>query len=170
MNTKFKSYKLPKTLVLDYKKWRCGYCINDGITSHGSGFIELLNEEGYMCCLGQFSLQSGLSKNKIKCKNTPADLSCEIDGLNYKKFNSRDKDYSDTSLSKKCISINDNMHTISQKVIDLIEVLSPRKLKLKNFPKSILDELSEMGIKYVVEKSRKKNTKKVSSASSRKNR
>lgn len=43
-----------KKLTLDYSRWRCG---KDGSYQIGTGYTKLLNNHGYMCCLGQFSLQ-----------------------------------------------------------------------------------------------------------------
>jgi hypothetical protein len=47
----------PKKLILDYSKWRCGM---DGANSLGDGETALLNDKGFMCCLGMFGKQCGI--------------------------------------------------------------------------------------------------------------
>ena len=53
--------------TIDRSKWRCG-----GDDGKGWGETQLLNEEGFMCCLGQCSLQSGLSEEEIYRLGEPA--------------------------------------------------------------------------------------------------
>lgn len=62
-----KKYKLPKTLTLDLKKWRCGgdYGVK-GESSLGRGETELLNKQGCMCCLGQFAEQAGINRKDLR--------------------------------------------------------------------------------------------------------
>jgi hypothetical protein len=50
--------------IIDRSTWRCG---SGGSSTHrtGKGFTHLLNSEGFMCCLGQISLQLGCNKNDI---------------------------------------------------------------------------------------------------------
>ncbi len=60
-----------KKYILDYSTWRCG---DDGVNKVGYGTTMLLNKEGYMCCLGQFCIQEGASKEKILEKAEPIDL------------------------------------------------------------------------------------------------
>lgn len=45
--------------TIDRSKWRCGGG-DDGDRARGTGATLLLNEEGYMCCLGQFCQQLGV--------------------------------------------------------------------------------------------------------------
>jgi hypothetical protein len=54
-----------KILVLDESIWRCGDDAKDPNKSRGTGYTKLLNEEGYMCCLGQFSLQLSPELRKV---------------------------------------------------------------------------------------------------------
>lgn len=49
-------------VVIDRSKWRCG---GEGVGRIGEGSTELLNKEGYMCCLGFACLRAGLSKKTI---------------------------------------------------------------------------------------------------------
>ncbi len=50
--------------VLDVSKWVCGiFCEPE---SHmGDGPSQLLNEQGYQCCVGQFAEQCGTSRDKM---------------------------------------------------------------------------------------------------------
>lgn len=38
--------------TVDRSNWRCGGRYGDDSVSHGTGATQLLNEEGFMCCLG----------------------------------------------------------------------------------------------------------------------
>ncbi len=150
--------KLPKKLVLDYKRWVCGDEKLDNKCSHGTGDSSLLNKNGYMCCLGQWCRQTD-KKLKIINECAPGDLQIVIHPL------SKKRGYSciiDTKFSSKCMSINDDEHTtIAEKVRSLINECRKikRELFLKNFPKTVLKELDEMKVKYnVLPKSNKIKT------------
>ena len=43
------------TFTIDRSKWRCG----GDIEPRGKGYTQMLNQEGYMCCLGQIGRQLG---------------------------------------------------------------------------------------------------------------
>ena len=79
-----------KKLILDYYKWRCG---GDGEgkkgCSLGKGYTQLLNNEGFMCCLGQFSFQlnENIKEQDILEYGEPGEIDKKIIGLNYKKEN-----------------------------------------------------------------------------------
>lgn len=148
-------YKLPKVLILDYKKWICGGGVSEidyikpakriGV---GKGYAALLNQEGYMCCLGQFCSQAGLSEQFLLEATTPQDTSEEISVLTDKEVF-----LVNTSFSNKAIDINDDCNTtIVEKVIALTKLCSKhgRKLVLKNFPKSIIEALKESNTKFNV--------------------
>ena len=131
--------KLPKILVLDYRKWICGSPSDNDKpnTFHGTGVTELLNNDGYMCCLGQFACQSGVKKDNLIDNVTPCELNLTITGLNY-------KGRYDTSFSEKAGEINDNEETtIAEKAHKLTLLCSKykRTLLLKNFPQSVLKEI-----------------------------
>jgi hypothetical protein len=59
----------PKKLILDYSKWRCG---DFGKHSVGFGFTQLLNNEGYMCCLGQIGRQCGMLDSELIGRGIPS--------------------------------------------------------------------------------------------------
>lgn len=64
-----------KKLILDYSKWRCG---DNGGNKVGEGVTELLNEYGFMCCLGQFGLQLGLFEDDIYGRGEPCECKTDI--------------------------------------------------------------------------------------------
>jgi len=111
-----------KKLTLDVAKWRCG---EGGKYSLGEGPTKLLNECGYMCCLGQFALQLGYTEAEIKQRNYPADIcSNEIDGLIRRKvdiyiLNS----VGDTDFSELAATINDDKETTPKTKIQLLKSL-----------------------------------------------
>lgn len=55
--------------VVDRSKWRCGgYALS---TQCGKGSTRLLNQEGFMCCLGHCALQLGTTQSDILDKGMP---------------------------------------------------------------------------------------------------
>ncbi len=62
------------TYVLDISKWRCG---GDVLGDHklGLGSTQMLNEEGYMCCLGQCAAQQGVPESILLNCADPSDIS-----------------------------------------------------------------------------------------------
>lgn len=120
--------KAKKQLTLDYSKWRCG---DNDINRLGEGKTLLLNDRGYMCCLGQFSLQFGCSKTEIKGVSFPYGLGKRIPLLT-------DHSGSHTEFSRKAVSINDNLETTPEEKISLLRKLLKGKgirLVVKNKPK-----------------------------------
>jgi hypothetical protein len=90
-------------LIIDRSKWRTG--------SHGKGITQLLNKEGYMCCLGFRCYQMGIPKKDLLGKKAPCSLSknWEIPDL---------VDISlgcNTDLSQDAILINDKHTLINDK-------------------------------------------------------
>lgn len=64
-----------KTLTLDYSTWRCG---EKGEHQVGKGKTALLNIEGYMCCLGQWSLELGATKEEMIGRGEPCELNTRV--------------------------------------------------------------------------------------------
>jgi len=141
--------RLPKELVLDYSTWICGVPVNDNYTSKnskGKGKTRLLNYEGEMCCLGQFALQSGVKREDILDLAEPSEINEQIYGLGTIVSGARFIDNSKFSI--KAMVINDDKKTtIAEKVKALKRLCGhfKRKLTLKNFPKSILEEVNRRG-------------------------
>ena len=54
----------PIEVTIDRSKWRCG---SDGKSAkRGEGLTQLLNNDGFMCCLGFASLAAGVDECDIK--------------------------------------------------------------------------------------------------------
>lgn len=49
------------TFTIDRSKWRCG----GNIEPRGKGPTQMLNQEGYMCCLGQIGRQLGCPDDQM---------------------------------------------------------------------------------------------------------
>lgn len=56
-------------VVIDRSKWRTG---GGGLNQTGEGGTSILNDEGYMCCLGFCMNASKLAKKDLLHKDTPA--------------------------------------------------------------------------------------------------
>ena len=108
-----------KTLTLDVNKWRCGA---NGGYKLGEGDTELLNSEGFMCCLGQFASQLNpiIKTEDLLYIGEPSDINYEIVDLNKK---TGFENMCNTDLSFKAIDINDNDDTTVIEKIDLLKEL-----------------------------------------------
>jgi hypothetical protein len=113
-------------LILDYSKWRCGY---EGEHKLGEGQTLLLNEEGYMCCLGQFArqLNGKITNSVLLHKGEPGDIVVEIPNLNlvrdYGSSDEADFQSENTSLSDNAIEINDEAGTTPEEKIGELKKL-----------------------------------------------
>lgn len=131
---------IKKTLILNYRKWRCG---RDGKgNSHGQGSTRLLNSCGYMCCLGQFSpqLNPEITRENLLEGFSPEDLDKTIPGLTTK------RGVINTYLSNQAIEINDDRHTtITEKIKSLKGLFKEHgyRIKVVNLPKAIVKDLKK---------------------------
>ena len=119
--------KAVKELKIDVLKWRTG---NYGKFSTGLGDTSLLNQDGYMCCLGFMCLQSGLEETDIINQSEPdcTDLNEKIPLLTKKEK----EEFKNTMFSKKAVSINDNEDTTVIEKMKLLERhFSKNKVKIK---------------------------------------
>lgn len=107
-----------KQFKIDRTKWRNG---SYGDNMVGKGITLLLNEEGYMCCLGQCLRQMGV--DGLLGHGTPAFTS---------KINSYFVNYgANSKLSESAVEINDNEETTSlEKELELIALFSSYGLEL----------------------------------------
>lgn len=97
-----------KVLKINRSKWRTG---KDSKHSKGIGDTELLNNEGFMCCLGFLSLQEGIPKEKILEVSTPYELGQEAEDklpylLDTFKLNNK--------FCKTAMGINDSIRTTAE--------------------------------------------------------
>jgi hypothetical protein len=135
---------IPTTFTLDYAKWICGSPLSHKLneeTTAGRGATSLLNEEGYMCCLGQFSAQCGMPEPLLLNVGMPTALT-EMRAQTPSTFFLH-------SISRACqfSNINDSHITsITEKVRRIGEELAKHgyKLTIKNFPQNIVEELKSM--------------------------
>lgn len=126
-----------KKFVLDLKTWRCGA---DGDNMYGEGTTSLLNSQGNMCCLGQFSKQLD-NKCNILNKGTPVDAKYSIkleDNplLKNEEGNSwNPSGEKDSKLSNECVEINDDENcSFTDKIKSLKDTLKSHgfQLEVKN--------------------------------------
>ena len=110
-------------LILDYSKWRCGV---DGDNKLGEGDTALLNSEGYLCCLGQFSLQlnKALTEKNIRGMGKPEEIGKEIPLLVQENYNyNKNSLFDETELTEFAIDINDDPTTSSEEKISQLKEL-----------------------------------------------
>ena len=60
--------------IIDRSKWRCGGHLGASENAVGEGETMLLNEEGFMCCLGQVAKQLGIKDIDLLGAVTPRQL------------------------------------------------------------------------------------------------
>lgn len=112
---------MSKVLILDYNTWRSGG--NPGEDNAvGKGSTMLLNEEGYMCCLGQWipQLNPEVQNNDLLDEGEPCNITTEIELLSITNF---DGDIVNTEFSDNAIAINDNTVTTPKEKINGLRVL-----------------------------------------------
>jgi len=110
-------------LIIDRTKWRTG-CFNE--TRTGLGTTQLLNKEGFMCCLGFRCLQMGIPKQHLMDVSMPCNLSDNWtipDLLNLDGYNS---DFCD-----RATNINDNSSSTESKEVDLIDLFSEKGITVE---------------------------------------
>lgn len=119
-----------KTLTLDCAKWRCG---DDGPFKVGKGPVALLNEQGFMCCLGQWCEQLGADKAMLLKKGEPAEIDQRIPFFTEELLEGEEDDYeehetriyykSDKRFVGDAIGINDNPDSSPQEKIKALKEL-----------------------------------------------
>lgn len=133
----------PKKLVLDYSKWRCG---EGGDHEVGKGTTQLCNDRGFMCCLGQWSLQMGASESDLIGKGEPNELNTliplfakeereiseEYDSMTDSYIEYENKYKSTSQLAMDAIEINDRRKTTpEEKIAELTELLKSEGIELE---------------------------------------
>lgn len=109
----------PKKLILDYSKWRCG---DDGDHSLGEGPTKLLNEYGFMCCLGQFGQQMGVPEHEMDDMGEPCECNTQIELFTE----------DNGVFVMQAISVNDEPGTTPEEKISAIRtLLSGRGIELE---------------------------------------
>lgn len=108
-------------LIIDRTKWRTGA---DGEFKTGEGKTSLLNDLGFMCCLGFECLRRGLKREEILSEGDPVDVFYSTEAYQSNelaaKFGSLltdhedeegDKIFENSEFVNKAININDDEKT-----------------------------------------------------------
>jgi hypothetical protein len=107
-------------VTIDRANWRCG---KDGPFKHGCGDTMLLNDSGYMCCLG-FITKTAAPNVPILGTGVPNDLDEPVHDLS-KLVRDEDGDIAleHTLLTNSAIDINDNEElTHAERELALLEL------------------------------------------------
>lgn len=120
-------------LVLDRSKWICGQPWDNTQKENcaGQGDTELLNDYGYMCCLGQFTpqLNPAITDEELEGSIYPSGLNKKVKLLNYVKSLGY---WVDTKFAKAAMSINDNADTtLSEKEEALVKLCKTNGVELE---------------------------------------
>ena len=114
-----------KTLILDEAKWRCGNNADEA-NRRGTGGTRLLNREGYMCCLGQFSkqLNKKVTDELLLDAGKPYEIYLHIPLL-------LKKNGTNSDLSREAMKINDDTDTtVTEKVKALRKLFAEKGFKI----------------------------------------
>lgn len=128
--------------TLDLNTWRCGGDSTLGWAVLGKGETQMLNDEGYRCCLGQFAKQQGVRDKYLLYQGGPSDV-VDMLKLDKKKmvydeafvFKSTFSFIRKTQLSNDLILINDDTDaTIEQKIEKIRSLLEEHGHSLTVIP------------------------------------
>jgi hypothetical protein len=112
-------------LVLDVSTWRCG---EDGDKGLGDGGTFLLNQYGFMCCLGQWSAQHGVPEMELLGKYEPGTLNTIVPMF---VITNTYEGKITNDLAKDCMSINDCEYTtVDEKINRLTKRLAKENIEL----------------------------------------
>lgn len=117
-----------KTYILDASVWRSGGWGLENRT--GEGPVEMLNREGYMCCLGQLAFQRGVSQKNLLGFHNPVQVAVG-EGRQY------DENFVDpitkfhTPLARYAITINDDAgRGVGLRIADLKDLFNRNGLRV----------------------------------------
>lgn len=88
-------------LIIDRSKWRSG---DWSVNTTGKGGTLLLNQEGYMCCLGFRCHQMGIPKEDLLDRGGPWELSLKWD---IPDLLDEHVNYNNSDFTEEAITIND---------------------------------------------------------------
>lgn len=126
-----------KIVNIDCKKWRTG---GDSVNNAtGTGITSLLNNDGYMCCLG-FACRTIDPSIDITNKSEPLDAAWSDEKEEYVRIKGLSTEEGNTEFSQKCMKINDDENTTIWEKIEALKKLnknkrSPILWRFKNVPK-----------------------------------
>ena len=116
------------TVRIDRSRWR-----NAG---HDMGLTKLLNEQGYMCCLG-FACQQlgGLEDKEIYMRASPMGTACSTQRILRNKkliqYNSRYAYFRNSLLAEQAMLINDKDMPESERELKLVNLFADHDIKLE---------------------------------------
>ncbi len=113
--------------IIDRSIWRTG---DEGNVATGDGNTALLNECGYMCCLGMISEQLGVDKDDLLGLGEPEELSGFLDDLSELDL-LLDEHGVNTNLSDDAITINDGDLPVEEKEKELIKLFGEHDVELE---------------------------------------
>lgn len=115
-------------LIIDRSKWRTG---GSSEIKTGQGHTELLNEEGYMCCLGFFCISRKIEKNSIISITEPEMLLHTNDGKKIPELVNIMNDEEDylvpTFFCARAMEINDSHIILIEEKEEMIKELFKEK-------------------------------------------
>lgn len=91
--------------ILDYSKWRSG---GEGQWKVGLGSTEMLNREGFSCCLGQFAKQAGVRDVFLLYRSGPRNVSYHAGLYDSSFVEGCGELFSNSKLAVNLMEINDN--------------------------------------------------------------
>lgn len=134
--------------VLDYSTWRSG---DISVNKVGEGDTNLLNKDGYSCCLGQFAQQKGVRRHKLLGLVEPCGLAYHLSKVYDKNFcASINNVFSNTDLGDELIHINDSSLNPALKLFTIRRHLHKVgcRLVIKNMPHDVSRELVQLYKKF----------------------
>jgi hypothetical protein len=118
-------------VVIDRSKWRTGG--DNGYLLTGKGETMLLNDEGYMCCLG-FVCKAANPELDIRGHYYPKTLKDIVPGINEKPHPYSGEKYIDTLLACRAATINDDTNMVlvtKEKEATLIKLFKDTQYELE---------------------------------------
>lgn len=98
-------------LIIDRSKWRTGGDHSDNTT--GKGDTQLLNKQGFMCCLGFRCNQMGIPKKHLLQQGVPSHLADLYDIPDLISGDDYDG-WEDTKFTDEAVRINDDEYITSK--------------------------------------------------------
>ena len=118
-----------KTIEIDRSKWRCG---GEGASAKGKGETELLNAQGYMCCLGQMMLKGYKVPKKLLLGATIPEETGKVVGPLTRNSGWLEGMTEDTPTTDKAMAINDRRElTQKQREQELRTLFREENIDLK---------------------------------------
>lgn len=111
-------------------KWRSG---GDGDNKLGEGETQMLNIEGFMCCLGQIAIALGIESSNLYQKAGPSSCNIDIPFLTMPSQADNPKQkYIANSLATDAMQINDNeYYSLEKREERLKKLFAEKGLTLK---------------------------------------